>query len=724
MTKLVQLLIAVIALVALCGDAATVPTIYVSPSGNDSWTGGSPTKGSAGVNGTVAGPLRTLAAAALVARSRYGAGVTKTVSVAAGTYTLSTTLALTAADSNTLFIAADSRAGKTVISGGQCIPANAFKALDTSTGLGARVPAAARSRVKQVNLTQLGLTSAQVGVISTNLAGMELFFKGAALHVARWPNYPNYVLTGNITNTDEKLVFHYVNATSWPYEGVWVHGFFGQNWFDERRAIESVDQEAKTITLATPTNYAFKRGQRFYYYNVIDELDTAGEYLIDRDNGVLYFYPPSAIASNTDAVLSVLNSALIAITGSNITFSGFTLEATQNTAVTVRENGSGNVIKNCVIRNVGETGVSIAGGTDNIVMTSELYNMGKTGVSMSGGDRKTLTPCNHMAFANHVHDYSRFILCYQPAFGANGVGVKIVNNKIHTAPHNAILLGESNNMEIYFNEIYDMCREASDVGAFYQGRDWTGQGSYISYNYFHDSFGYGSEGVSAIYFDDENSGSTAFGNIIVNMELGILMGGGRSNHVDNNIFINLDNAAYAGDARGLPGQVPQNNNTLYTRLLAQPYQTQPWSTQFPELVTILDDPVSPHAPRYNSYRHNVACNTKNNQRLSTAAAPYIQNVTSDNWWLKNSTTCQKAIFPYLQSTGSLEISPSAPFLANITFSAIPWKRIGLAGAYESLPANLPGLKYGKIVTPQAAKDTSAASGFARSPLALALRFLF
>jgi hypothetical protein len=101
-----------------------------------------------------------------------------------------------------------------------------------------------------------------------------------------------------------------------------VHGFFGQNWFDERRAIESVDQEAKTITLATPTNYAFKRGQRFYYYNVIDELDSAGEYLIDRDDGVLYFYPPSAIASNTDAVLSVLNSALIAITGSNITFSG------------------------------------------------------------------------------------------------------------------------------------------------------------------------------------------------------------------------------------------------------------------------------------------------------------------------------------------------------------------------------------------------------------------
>jgi hypothetical protein len=118
-------------------------------------------------------------------------------------------------------------------------------------------------------------------------------------------------------------VFHYVNATSWPkYDGVWVHGFFGQNWFDERRAIESVDEGTKTITLTEPTKYAFKMGMRFYYYNVIDELDTAGEYLIDRTNGVLYFYPPSTIASNTDAVLSVLTQSLVIIEGSNVTFSG------------------------------------------------------------------------------------------------------------------------------------------------------------------------------------------------------------------------------------------------------------------------------------------------------------------------------------------------------------------------------------------------------------------
>jgi hypothetical protein len=89
--------------------------------------------------------------------------------------------------------------------------------------------------------------------------------------------------------------------------------------------------------------------------------------------------------------------------------------------------------------------------------------------------------------------------------------MKIVNNKIHAAPHSGILLGRGNNQEVYFNEIYDVCRESSDSGAFYQGRDWTSQGTFISYNYFHDTHGMGVNGVSALYFDDQYSGSTVHG---------------------------------------------------------------------------------------------------------------------------------------------------------------------------------------------------------------------
>jgi hypothetical protein len=82
------------------------------------------------------------------------------------------------------------------------------------------------------------------------------------------------------------------------------------------------------------------------------------------------------------------------------------------------------------------------------------------------------------------------------------------------------------------------------------------------------------------------------------------------------------------------------------------------------------------------------------QSVSAAAQGYIANVTSDNWWWVstgvNGSDCESAIFTDLPG-GSLEIRSPAPYANNISFSAIPWKRIGLEGAYENLPASLPGL---------------------------------
>ena len=33
--------------------------------------------------------------------------------------------------------------------------------------------------------------------------------------------------------------------------------------------------------------------QRFYAYNLLEELDAPGEWYLDRQKGLLYFYPPS-----------------------------------------------------------------------------------------------------------------------------------------------------------------------------------------------------------------------------------------------------------------------------------------------------------------------------------------------------------------------------------------------------------------------------------------------
>jgi len=49
--------------------------------------------------------------------------------------------------------------------------------------------------------------------------------------------------------------------------------------------------------------------------------------------------------------------------------------------------------------------------------------------------------------------------------------------------------GELTSVTITSTTLSVTCQLSNDVGAFYQGRDWTSRGTYISYNYFHDIIG-------------------------------------------------------------------------------------------------------------------------------------------------------------------------------------------------------------------------------------------
>lgn len=199
--------------------------------------------------------------------------------------------------------------------------------------------------------------------------------------------------------------------------------------------------------------------------------------------------------------------------------------------------------------------------------------------------------------------------------------------------------------------------------------------------------------------------------------------------------------AYSQDSRGLPGNGPQNNATLFQRLLSVPYTTPPWSTEYPSLATILQN--NPNAPEvlflaiffYHtnfSYQQgdwvqqNVACGCPRFGAVSTDALPYTKNVTFGNWVDANATMCLQQIFVNWNS-GDLGISATAPFLGNITFTEVPWPRIGLGNPYYPLPSYLPGLResfprcfslranweyllgYGNITTPVNPDTSSSAS---------------
>jgi hypothetical protein len=119
--------------------------------------------------------------------------------------------------------------------------------------------------------------------------------------------------------------------TSALAEGIWLSGFWRWDWAFETYKIVSIDTLTRRITVRSKNshygiqNYTvcdlviagtggddFVNGsylanptpRRWVAYNILEELDSPGEYYIDRVNEKLYFWPPSAINSSSDIRLT------------------------------------------------------------------------------------------------------------------------------------------------------------------------------------------------------------------------------------------------------------------------------------------------------------------------------------------------------------------------------------------------------------------------------------
>ena len=349
------------------------------------------------------------------------------------------------------------------------------------------------------------------------------------------------------------------------------------DWADTYEKVAAINTAKHEIAIAAPQGaFGYTTGHHWYALNVLEELDTPGEWYLDRKRGILYFWPPSDISKGHPTV-STVHDLIYLDHVSHVTLRGLTLETCRSTGVTV-EGGDHNLIANCTIRNTGSQGAIVADGTNNGLQSCDITETGDGGVSLSGGDRKTLTPAHNFVVNCRIWRYSRWSRTYRPGVGIDGVGNRIAHCLIYDAPHNAILLGGNDHL-IEYNEIHHVCLETGDAGAFYMGRDWTMRGNVVRYNYFHDIGG--SAGVKgefhdamAIYLDDTAAGTTVFGNVCVRAGHAVMVGGGRDDNVSNNIFVDC-RPAVSLDGRGIGWAakylVPGGGWDMQEKLAAVPY---------------------------------------------------------------------------------------------------------------------------------------------------------
>jgi len=595
---------------------------YVGPAGSDTNPG------------TLEEPLASLGAARDAlrqARAGLPAGETATVWIHDGDYRLDKSVVFTEEDSGTSETVIQYRAmnlGKVHLSGGQLIPSDAFTEA-TQIGAYERVPKSALESVRRAELGALGIEN--LGAFPDSFREPpvlpELFFNGTRMTLAQWPNegwaeIDEIVESGPAPWRDHESdalgVFTYKEdrPVRWAQaKELWLEGYWCFDWASETIRVRTVDPENRRITLAQQHHYGLGSGnpaaRRYRAVNLLEELDSAGEYFIDREEETLYFWPPGPLAG-AEIVLSLLHDPLIGISdASNLKFTGLVLENCAGTAIEVK-GGSNVTLEGCEIRNAGQLGLSLAGGANHTVRSCDIHHTGTGGVHVSGGDRKTLSPSGHRLTNNDISRVSERMRTGGYNIRVCGVGVSMTHNCIHDAPHQAI--GLSGNDHLFeLNEVHHVGMASDDCGAFYMGRNPSDRGTIIRRNFWHEIGSDMAHGSCAIYFDDGDGGQTVTGNVFYQASGGnfgaVFNHGGHGNRVENNLFIECAQAIGAApwdEARWKEFLATPAYRKLF---LEEVDVTQsPFTERYPELVGFLDEEGG---LRMNYAAGNVAVRCKN-----------------------------------------------------------------------------------------------------------------
>ncbi len=407
MNRFVQILVS--ASVVLAWSLVSAADFYVSPAGNDANPG------------SESRPFATLEAARDAARKLREAGSLSpgglTIWLRGGDYPRTSPLELTAADSGTADSPMMWRSYKDEpvrLLGGR--PLTEFKAV-TDAGVLERLDEPARPMVREVDLRALGI--AEFGELASRGFGRptvpahcELFIAGQPMTLARWPNEGQWEQIagfpeanaqpdghgGKIGKLDDGFHYRGDRPRRWKdTEDLWVHGYWSWDWANSYERVATLDLEQRLIKTAPPYGqYGFRTGQRFYFLNMLEELDQPGEWWLDRKAGKLYFWPPPQTPAAASVLISLSGQPLVRLKNvSYTTIQGLTLEATRATAVEI-EGGSNNRLAGCQLRDIGNWGVRIEGGTGHSVVGCDIFDTGDGGVLLSGGDRQTLTPGGHV----------------------------------------------------------------------------------------------------------------------------------------------------------------------------------------------------------------------------------------------------------------------------------------------------------------------------------------
>ncbi|MBW8014706.1 MAG: hypothetical protein FVQ82_00840 [Planctomycetes bacterium] len=642
--------------------------VFVSTNGKDTNSGSMPR------------PLATLSRARDKVRALKRSGVKGPIAVTImpGRYTVNRTLTLNREDSGSASSPVVYRAkekGTVVFYGGQHL--SGFKPV-TDKSISQRLPAQARDKVLQCSLKALGIydygrLKVRGFAQPPSLPTLELFVDRVAMTLARWPN-KGFVGIDKLIKPGSKSkgspsVFRYrsdrhqrwINA-----DDGWLFGYFRYLWADATIKIGKIDPSTKNLTTAKAYDYSgsgmsTKQGIQYYAFNLLEEIDTPGEWYLDRKTGMLYLYPPSDFGKSTIEIGMLSRPMIVMDRVSHVRIEGLEFDLARYNAIEAK-NCSNFSMVGCTVSRMAGNGIMIHGGRKNQIIGCNIHTIGRRATEVIGGDRRTLTPGSHLVENCRIHNFGRIDRTYTPAIHLAGVGHRVAHNLMYDGPSSAMRI-EGNDILIEYNEVHSMVQESDDQGAFELYRNPTYRGVVFRHNYLHHIGKTGTEtsvhGQAAIRFDDAISGMQVYGNIFYRCGKGkfgaIQMNGGRDNLIDNNVFIECKLGISGGWRPNNKIWIGLRRGKNFTGF----YQNRLYLSRYPKIATMLDSTATNHLWRNVFYK------------CGTVARP-SKNIDQ----FKNAVFQEDPGFVDAQNA-DFRIREDARLFQKMCFKTIPFDQIGL-----------------------------------------------
>ena len=539
---------------------ALAMTLYVSPQGNDAWSGSAAARNAAGSDG----PLKTLAGARdAIRRLKAGRDLKEsvTVKIEPGTYQLSAPLELGPEDSGTgafsITYEGDA-ANPPILSGGHRI-----------------------TDLKQDG--PLWVTTGPAAPLDQPAFG-ALWVNGHHRTLARTPNAGYFHIVGSAapivdpktgkqdSRSNTAFRFRTGDIQNWPdLNDVLVIVY--HNWETSIHRIKSVDLATNTVEFTGPAPWAFASGERFVVENAPGSLDAPGEWRVDPQTHRLSYMPMRGENMKTASVVAPVATQLLLLNGNpaqgqvirNVRFNNLKFYYTNQPigpeghadgqaefsipAAAQFTGAIGCSIERCEFAHLSNYAVWFRTGCQqDRIFHSNLHDLGAGGIRIGEGG----SPAGpaEAVYANDVDD--NFIHDTGTMFQGS-VGVWIGRSSYNVVSHNDI--GEmdytgvsvgwlwgyqpstANHNLITYNHIHDIGRGVmSDMGAIYTlgispGTEERGNVMNDIYCY---PQGYGGWGV---YTDEGSSDILVENNLVYNTSSGCFhQHYGENNTLQNNIF--------------------------------------------------------------------------------------------------------------------------------------------------------------------------------------------